>query len=205
MSNLQRQALCFLSIVTLLLLPTVTQAHVGIGSTTGFVDGVAHPFSGIDHICAMVGVGLWAAQRGGRAIWLVPLAFLLVMMVGGLLGMAHVFVPFVEPGIIASVLILGLLVATAARLPLAASACLVGVFALFHGHAHGAEMPTNAAGISYGLGFMISTILLLGCGMGLGVAANKSRAPWVSRYSGAAMIVCGLGCAARSLGRSVMD
>jgi urease accessory protein len=197
MSNLQRQALCFLSLATLLLLPTVAHAHVGFGSTIGFVDGVAHPFSGIDHICAILGVGLWAAQRGGRAIWLVPAAFLVVMMAGGLLGMAHVLVPFVEPGIIASVLILGLLVATAARLPLAASAFLVGVFALFHGHAHGAEMPTTAAGISYGLGIMMSTFLLLGCGMALGVAANKSRAPWVSRYSGAAMMVFGLGlCAA---------
>jgi urease accessory protein len=200
MSNLQRQALCFLSIATLLLLPTVAQAHVSIGSTTGFFDGVTHPFSGIDHICAMLGVGLWAAQRGGRAIWLVPLAFLVVMMAGGLLGIAHVFVPFVEPGIIASVLILGLLVATAARLPLAASACLVGVFALFHGHAHGTEMPTTAAGISYGLGFMISTILLLSCGIGLGVAANKSHVSWVSRYSGAAMIVCGFGLCAAYLG-----
>jgi urease accessory protein len=200
MSNLQRQALCFLSIATLLLLPTVAQAHVGIGSTTGFFDGIAHPFSGVDHICAMIGVGLWAAQRGGRAIWFVPLAFVVVMMAGGLLGMAHVFVPFVEPGIIASVLILGLLIATAARWPLAASACLVAVFALFHGHAHGAEMPATAAGISYGLGFIASTIVLHGCGIGCGIAANKAHAPWVSRYSGAAMIVCGLGLCCAYLG-----
>ncbi len=192
MSNLQRQTLCFLSIASLLLLPTVAHAHVGIGSTTGFIDGVAHPFSGIDHICAMVGVGLWASQRGGRAIWLVPLAFVLVMMVGGLLGMARVFVPFVEPGIIASVLIIGLLVATATRLPLAASACVVGVFALLHGHAHGAEMPETAAGIAYGFGFVVSTILLHSCGIGLGVFANKAQAPWISRYSGAAMIACGV-------------
>jgi urease accessory protein len=122
------------------------------------------------------------------------------MMAGGLLGMAHVFVPFVESGIIASVLVLGLLVATAARLPLAASACLVGVFALFHGHVHGAEMPTTASGISYGIGFMMSTILLHSCGIGLGVAANKARAPWISRYSGAAMVVCGLALCAAYVG-----
>jgi urease accessory protein len=200
MSNIRRHVLCFFSVAVLCLLPSVAQAHVGIGSTSGVIDGFAHPFSGWDHICAMVGVGLWAAQRGGRAVWLVPLAFVIVMMAGGLLGMAHVLVPFVEPGIIASVLILGLLVAMAARLPLAASACLVGVFALFHGHAHGAEMPTAAAGILYGLGFVISTILLHVCGIGLGLAANKAQAPWVSRYSGAAIIVCGLALCAAYLG-----
>jgi urease accessory protein len=122
------------------------------------------------------------------------------MMAGGLLGMAHVFVPFVEPGIIASVVILGLLVASAARLPLVASTCLVAVFALFHGHAHGTEMPTTAAELSYVAGFLASTILLQGCGIGLGVAANRSCAGWVSRYTGAAMVVCGVALCAAYIG-----
>jgi urease accessory protein len=200
MSSFHRQTLCFLSLACLLLLPSMAQAHSGIGSTFGFFDGVAHPLSGIDHICAMVGVGIWAAQRGGRAIWLVPLGFAIVMLVGGLLGMARVFVPFIEPGIIASVVILGLLVASAARLPLVASACLVGLFALFHGHAHGTEMPMTAAELSYGAGFLASTIVLHGCGIGLCVAANKSNAAWVSRYTGAAMVVCGAALCAAYLG-----
>jgi urease accessory protein len=175
----------------LLALPSVAQAHVGIGSTVGFFDGVAHPFSGLDHICAMVGVGLWAAQRGGRAVWLMPIAFILVMAAGGLLGMAHLFIPFVEPGIIASVFVLGLLVAAAVRLPLAASTCLVGLFALFHGHAHGAEIPNSVGGFAYGLGFIASTMILHCCGLRLGIATQRVSSGWLTQCAGGAMIACG--------------
>jgi urease accessory protein len=200
MSTAQRVSLVFLSLVAFAALPGVAQAHVGLGSTNGFLDGVVHPFSGLDHLCAMFGVGLWAAQRGGRGIWLLPVAFVIVMTVGGLLGMAHVFIPFIEPGIIASVLVVGLLVATAIRLPLAASACLVALFALFHGHAHGAEMPSAAAGFWYGVGFACSTMALLFCGVGLGLAARRSQATWPFRYSGAAIVTCGIGLCAVYLG-----
>jgi urease accessory protein len=189
-----------LSLVAFATLPGIAQAHVGLGSTTGLVDGLVHPFSGLDHICAMFGVGLWAAQRGGRGVWLLPLAFVGVMTVGGLLGMAHVFIPFIEPGIIASVLVVGLVVATAIRLPLAAGACLVALFALFHGHAHGAEMPATAASLWFGVGFVCSMVVLLLCGIGLGLAARKSQAPWAFRYAGAAIVTCGIGLYAVYLG-----
>ncbi len=200
MSTAQRFCLALLSLIAFAALPGVAQAHVGIGSTTGFFDGMAHPFSGLDHICAMFGVGLWAAQRGDRGIWLLPLAFVLVMTVGGLLGMAHVFLPFIEPGIIASVLVVGLLIAAAIRLPLLASACLVALFALFHGHAHGAEMPTSASGLAYGIGFLSSTIALLLCGAVLGLACRQLKSPWVYRTAGAAIVTCGLGLCAVYLG-----
>jgi urease accessory protein len=181
-------------------LPGVAQAHIGLGSTTGFVDGVVHPLSGLDHICAMLGIGLWAAQRGGRSIWVLPLAFVLVMTVGGLLGMAHVFIPLIEPGIVASVLVIGLLVATAIRLPLIGSTCLVALFALFHGHAHGTEMPVAAAGAWYGIGFLSSTLVLLAFGVVLGLAGRKLDAPWIFRTAGAAIVTCGLALCAIYLG-----
>lgn len=196
MSTPQRICLAILSVIAFATLPGVAQAHVGVGSTTGLWDGLVHPFSGLDHICAMTGVGLWAAQRGSRAIWVLPLAFLGVMVVGGLLGMAHVFIPFVEPAIIASVLVIGLLLATAMQLPLAASTSLVALFALFHGHAHGAEMPDTAAGISYGVGFLCSSAALLSCGVGLGLSARKMQVAWTFRYAGAAILTCGIGLCA---------
>ncbi len=175
-----------------ILSPSLAFAHTGMGDTSGFVSGLAHPLGGLDHICAMVGVGLWAAQRGGRAIWLAPMAFMLVMAVGGVLGMVAVYIPFVEPGILASVLVLGILIMMAVRLPLAATAALVGVFALFHGHAHGAEMPITAAGLEYGLGFLLATGLLHACGIGLGLLTTRSNFGWVARYAGAAIVLCGM-------------
>jgi urease accessory protein len=111
--------------------PSLALAHIGIGNTNGLVSGLVHPLCGIDHLCAMIGVGLWAAQRGGRAIWLVPLAFVTVMAFGGLLGSLCIVIPLVERGIVLSVFVLGLLIAAAARLPLLASMLIVGCFALF--------------------------------------------------------------------------
>jgi urease accessory protein len=172
--------------------PSFAFAHVGIGEPIGFLSGVAHPFGGLDHLCAMIGVGLWAAQRGGRAIWLVPLAFLGVIVIGGLLGTIGIAIPFVERGIIASVLVLGILIAAAVRLPLLASALMVGTFALFHGHAHGAEMPLTASGLMYGIGFLASTACLHILGIGLGLAVQQSSATWLMRYAGVALVVCGL-------------
>lgn len=165
--------------------PAVAHAHVGVGSSDGF----AHPLSGLDHLCVMIGVGLWAAQCGGRALWVIPSAFLLVMSIGGLLGMSGWHLPFVESGIIASMLILGLLLVAAIRFPLVASACLGGLFALFHGHAHGTEMPSAAAGLAYGLGFLSATALLHACGIGLGLMTRRADADWLARYAGVAMIV----------------
>ena len=167
----------------LLLFPSMAYAHTGVGETSGFYNGVIHPVTGLDHICAMVAVGLWAAQRGGKAIWLVPLTFVSVMAIGGWLGMIGRSIPFVEQGIVASVLILGVLIATAVRLPLVVSVLIVGLFALFHGHAHGAEMPDSASGLLYGLGFIFSTVLLHLCGIALGLSAQRFGTPQLVRYA----------------------
>jgi urease accessory protein len=140
---------------------------------------------GLDHLLAMVAVGLWAAQLGGRAAWLIPAAFVSVMTAGAGLGMSGVHLPLVEQGIIASVVVLGLLIATAARLPLVASAGLVGVFALFHGVAHGTEMPASASGFAYAAGFALATATLHAIGL---LAAKATRVQWV-RIAGAAIAV----------------
>jgi urease accessory protein len=182
----------WLAVCAGILSPSLAYAHTGVGDTSGFISGLAHPLGGLDHICAMVGVGLWAAQRGGRAIWLAPLAFMLVMAIGGALGIAGVYIPFVEPGILASVLVLGIMVMMAVRLPLVATAGLVGLCALFHGHAHGTEMPLTAAGLEYGLGFLLATALLHACGVGLGLLTTRSNFTWVARYAGAAIVLCGM-------------
>jgi urease accessory protein len=135
-------------------------AHTGLEHATSFWSGVLHPLTGPDHVLAMVAVGLWAGVNGGRAVWAWPVAFVSVMLVGGALGMMGVTLPMVEPGILASVIVLGLLVLTAARVPVVVGALLVGVFAVLHGYAHGAELPTEAAAISYSAGFALATALL---------------------------------------------
>ena len=175
-----------------LLAPALAHAHVGFGSASGLAAGLVHPITGLDHLAAMIGVGLWAAQRGGRALWLVPLVFVLVMSLGGALGMAGIAMPFVEPGIIASLLVIGVLVAAAVRLPLVASMLVVGLFAIFHGHAHGAEMPETVAGVAYGVGFILSTAFLQLLGVGLGVAAGKYGTPQMVRYAGGAIALLGV-------------
>jgi urease accessory protein len=175
-----------------LLLPSLAQAHPNHGAATGLASGFAHPLSGLDHFCAMIAVGLWAAQRGGRALWAVPLAFVSVMMLGAILGMGGIHVPFTEQGIAASVLILGILIAAALRLPLAASVAIVALFALFHGYAHGAEMPATTSGFRYGIGFVAATVLLHACGIGLGLAAKKMANEKTVRYAGGAIAACGL-------------
>jgi urease accessory protein len=142
-------------------------AHPGPGGDAGsLVAGVAHPLLGADHVLAMVAVGLWAVFLGGRAVWMVPAAFVLGMAGGFALVVAGVGLALVEPGIAASVLILGVLIAAAVRLPLAPSTLLVGLFAVLHGHSHGAEVMSDA--LAFGLGFVAATILLHVAGIGLG-------------------------------------
>ncbi len=155
----------------LLALPVLAQAHPGHDGhelTWDFNGGFTHPLSGWDHLLAMIAVGLWAAQLGGRARWLVPVAFVGVMTLGAALGRTGVIFPGMEQGIAASVLVLGLLIAAAVRLPVTAGMALVGVFAIFHGFAHGAEMPGTAGGLFYGAGFVVATALLHAIGVGSG-------------------------------------
>jgi urease accessory protein len=179
-----------------ILLPTAAWAHPGHGAAVGFVQGFVHPVTGIDHVLAMIAVGLFAANLGGRALWAVPLAFVSVMALGGALGVAGIAVPFVEAGVAGSVIVLGLVVALRWQWPVAGAMALVGVFAIFHGHAHGAEMPVDASGLEYGLGFMLATALLHAAGIGLGLSIaqfGRTWSPRVIQVGGAAMAVAGLG------------
>jgi urease accessory protein len=172
-------------------------AHVGAGTTASFAAGIAHPLGGLDHIAVMVAVGFWAALKGGRALWVWPAAFVGVMLVGGSLGMsgslAHVAVPFVEPGILASVVALGLLVALAVDLPVAAGTAIIGVFALFHGHAHGSEVAENIGGIEYMAGFALATASLHAIGLGFALMMQRASLRPVIRAAGAACVLIGVG------------
>jgi len=172
--------------------PVAALAHTGVGATSGFAAGFSHPLAGLDHMLAMIAVGMWAAQLGGRALWLVPMSFVLTMMLGGALGMAHIHLPLVEQGIMVSVLVLGVMVAAAFRLSAPAGALLVAVFAVFHGHAHGTEMPMTAAGLSYGAGFALATAMLHVTGIGFGTALQRFRWARMVRLAGAVIVVSGL-------------
>lgn len=175
-------------------LATPAAAHVGAGDAHGFMHGLAHPVGGLDHVLAMVAVGLLAASLGGRAIWAVPAAFLAMMAVGGLLGMTNVALPYVEFGIAASAVVLG--VAVALRLPMStvAAAGLVGFFAIFHGYAHGAEMPADASAVGYAVGFMLATAFLhaIGIALGLGIARIGRAGANVAQLGGAAVSLAGV-------------
>jgi urease accessory protein len=171
---------------------SVAHAHTNGLPHMDLVAGLSHPFSGLDHILAMVAVGLWATQLGGRALWLVPLTFVLTMAAGGTLGFMGMPLPHVELGIAGSVLVLGGLVAFSSRLPLAVSMGLVGVFAIFHGYAHGAEIAAEASAVWYSLGFMLATATLHGIGIGAGLAAGRGIPARLVRFSGAAIAASGL-------------
>ncbi|MBX5162124.1 MULTISPECIES: HupE/UreJ family protein [unclassified Rhizobium] len=177
-------------------LPAVAYAHTGVGQTSGFIHGFSHPVSGLDHILAMVMVGVFAFQLGGRAIWLVLTTFVLVMAFGGALGVAGVNVPFVETGIALSVVVLGAIVALNVKAPTAVAMGVVGLFAIFHGHAHGAEMPENAAGAAYAAGFMMATALLHVGGLALGYVigrAGERQGVFVTRAAGGIAAISGVG------------
>lgn len=180
-----------ITLLALTLLPTLAHAHTGVGATHGFLEGVNHPIHGLDHLLAMLAVGLWAAQLGGRAIWAVPSSFLALMVGGGFLGMAGFRLPFLEEGILASVLLLGILVAVAARPPVWIGAAVVGFFALFHGVAHGAEIPAHASGLLYAGGFLMATATIHALGIGLGMMLKAIPYAPALRIAGAAVLVAG--------------
>jgi urease accessory protein len=147
--------------------PTLAHAHVGVGATTGFLTGLLH-LSGLDHIIAMIAVGLWGAQLGAPAIWMLPVTFPVVMAFGGLLGLIGVPLPSVEIGIALSGVLLGAAVMTESRPPLWVAAALVALFAIYHGHSHGAELPPETSALTYSIGFVIATGLLHASGIGVG-------------------------------------
>ena len=156
-------------------LPTTASAHTESGAFGGFISGFVHPLTGLDHVVAMVAVGLWGAFLGTPAIWILPVVFPVVMAVGGALGVLGVPMPGVETGIALSGVILGLMVAFAAKPPLKIAGAIVGIFAIFHGHAHGTELPEAASALTYAAGFVIATGLLHLSGIGVGLLA---RWPW---------------------------
>lgn len=180
----------------LALLPTAAFAHTGVGDTAGFIHGFEHPIGGIDHILAMVAVGVFAFVLGGRALWLVPLSFVLMMGVGFLLGIGNIEVPFVELGIALSSVVIGAIAAWGRSMPAWVAMAIVGVFAIFHGHAHGAEMPADAGGLTYALGFMTATVLLHAAGiaaaMGVARLAGRYGRP-IAQAAGAVFALGGVG------------
>jgi urease accessory protein len=167
-------------------------AHVGDHSHMSFMEGLLHPFSGLDHVLAMVAVGLWASQIGGRALWLLPLTFPAVMAAGAALGFGGVQLPWVEIGIAASVMVLGAAVAFALRPSLAVSIPLIGLFALLHGYSHGLELPADASALTYGAGFIAATLVLHMIGIGIGVAAGRMPVRFAARTAGGAIAVLGV-------------
>lgn len=185
-------------LLTLLALPGLALAHTGVGATHGFAAGAGHPLDGLDHLLAMLAVGLWALQMSRHpqcrpataTLWVLPLAFLSLMAGGSLLGAASVALPFIEQGIVLSVLLLGVLIAATVRLPLPASVALVGLFAICHGYAHGSEMPGDASGLAYAAGFLLATAGLHAFGIGLGSLLQR-LAPAALRLLGAGIALTG--------------
>jgi urease accessory protein len=176
--------------------PAAAYAHPAIGEAAGLSHGFAHPMTGLDHILAMVMVGVLAFQFGGRATWLLPATFVLVMAAGGALGMAGINLPFVELGIALSVVVLGAVVALNIKAPVAAAMAVVGLFAIFHGHAHGSEMPENAAGLAYVIGFMMATAMLHVAGLALGFAIGRGgerNGFLATRLAGGVATIAGIG------------
>jgi urease accessory protein len=171
---------------------TAALAHVGDHSHMSFTEGMLHPFSGLDHVLAMVAVGLWASQLGGRALWLLPLTFPAVMAVGAALGLSGVTLPWVEIGIAGSVMVLGAVVALALRPSLAISVPLIGAFALLHGYSHGIELPASASAVGYGVGFSVATLMLHAVGIATGLIAGRLPVRFAARTTGGAIAALGL-------------
>jgi len=179
----------------LLALPGTALAHTGVDDTTGFAHGFVHPIGGIDHVLAMVAIGLYATFLGGRALWLVPATFVVVMALAGAFGAAGYIVPHAEAGIALSVIVLGLAVALRVALPVLTAIVLAGLFAIFHGHQHGAEMPSDVSGLGYAAGFMMSTALLHCAGIALGLLAGRLAAQGglgMAQVAGGAMALAGI-------------
>ncbi len=174
-----------------LILAQGAAAHEQAGVAGGLVSGFLHPITGLDHLVAMVAVGLWGAQLGAPALWVLPVTFPLVMALGGVLGVLGVPLPMPELVIALSALVLGGAVALHLRAPFGVAALLVAVFAVFHGHAHGVELPKAANPLAYGIGFVLATGLLHGCGITLGLLTRWPQGDRLVRALGAAIALLG--------------
>jgi urease accessory protein len=181
-------ALCAMA----LLWPLAAWAHVESGQAGGFLSGLSHPVSGLDHVVAMVAVGLWGAQLGAPALWVLPVAFPMLMAFGGMLGLVGIPVPGIEIGIALSAVVLGALVLGQVRLPLAAAVAVVAFFAVFHGHAHGTELEAGQNAILYSLGFVVATGMLHGAGIVIGLIQRLEFGRHVLRGAGALVAAAGI-------------
>ena len=180
-------------VVCAALLAGAAWAHTGVGPTAGFAYGVAHPFSGWDHVLAMVLVGMLAIEIGGRAVWALPLTFVAMMVVGGALGMAGIGIPLVEAGIAVSVLVLGGVLALGWKPPVALAVAAAGIFAVFHGHSHGTEMRYGLSALGYGSGFVVATLVLHASGLLLGLGLKQVKQGALAlRLAGASAAAAGV-------------
>jgi urease accessory protein len=177
--------------LSLMLVATQAAAHAGPGAHSGFASGFLHPMLGVDHVIAMVAVGLWAARLGGASVWVLPLVFPLVMAFGAALGLMGVTLPAVEAGIALSGVVLGLIIAVALRAPVAVAAAIVGGFAVFHGHAHGTEVPGEVGVWGYGFGFVAGTALLHMAGIGLAALMRGALGARAVQGTGAGIAMLG--------------
>ena len=167
------------------------QAHVEQGQAVGFITGLEHPWSGLDHVLAMIAVGLWGAQLGNPAMWVLPIIFPMVMSFGAMMGLLGIPLPGIEVGIAASAILLGGMVLGEVRPKLVVAAILVGVFAIFHGHAHGTELPAGQSGLLYSMGFVIATGVLHGIGIIIGLIHRWPTGKLVLRGAGAFIAAMG--------------
>jgi urease accessory protein len=178
--------------VFVLLWPFAALAHVESGRAGGFLSGFSHPVSGLDHVLAMIAVGLWGVQLGSPAIWLLPVAFPMMMAFGGMLGLMGIPLPGVEIGIAVSGVVLGALILGEAKMPLIGALLVVGFFAIFHGHAHGTELSPGQNAMLYSLGFVICTGILHAGGIGLGLVHKWDSGRLALRGAGSVVMIAGL-------------
>lgn len=182
-----------LSFINILWLCSMSaMAHTGMNESIGLMAGLEHPLSGIDHILAMVAVGFLASQIGGYALWAMPIAFIIVMTFGGILGALQFSVPLIESGIIASVLILGIIIASSMRFSIPVSILIVGFFAIFHGFAHGMEMSIHYHAVAYSAGFAFTTAMLHGIGILMGIWLQQLHFYNVQRWVGGLITLGGI-------------
>jgi urease accessory protein len=190
--SVRTRAMAALAGLVLLAFATPALAHMQQGDAQGFATGFVHPISGLDHVLAMIAVGLWGAQLGRPALWMLPVTFPMVMAVGGFLGLVGVSLPGVEVGIALSVIVLGTMVAAETKPGFAVAAILVGAFAIFHGHAHGTELPPGQSGLAYSIGFVFATGCLHAVGILIGVAHRWRVGRVALRAAGAATALAGI-------------
>jgi urease accessory protein len=192
MKTTRQGAIWTVALLAMLATPSSAWAHIQAGEAAGFLSGAYHPISGWDHVLAMVAVGLWGAQLGAPALWLLPVTFPMVMALGAMMGLLGVALPGVELGIALSAIVLGAVVLAEKRPPLWVAACIVGFFAVFHGHAHGTELPAGESGLLYSAGFVMATGCLHGVGIAIGLIHRWATGRILLRAAGAAVAVAGL-------------